>query len=293
MIATVDAPVQRLPRYDAPSGLDAARVARLAGLPAAQVEVVDEVGSTNQALLGRPPGDAPAVLIALRQVAGRGRRGRAWIGDPRDGLAMSVSMSRPLVPGSPALTGLTPALGLALAQALVPCVPDLSLKWPNDLQRDGRKVAGMLVETRHAAGRERVVVGVGINLRVSDALARSVDQPIAGLLDALPEGGAGAPSREEIAGLVARALVDALGRFFRDGFADTARRWPRFDALAGRDVSVVDDGRILFAGRAEGIDETGALRVRTAERVVPVTIGDVSVRAAPRSGAPPAVPEGR
>ena len=281
MIATVDAPVQRLPRHDASSDVDAARVARLAGLPAAQVEVVDEIGSTNQALLARPPCEAPAVLIALNQVAGRGRRGRAWVGDPRDGLALSVSMSRPLAPGTPPLAGLTPALGLALAEALAPRVPGLVVKWPNDLQRDGRKVAGTLVETRHADGRERVVVGVGVNLRVSEALARGVDQPIAGLLDGLPPDGAAALSREDVAGLVARALVDALGRFFRDGFADTARRWPRFDALAGRDVVVTDAGQPLFSGRAEGIDDTGALRVRTAERVVAVTVGDVSVRVSP------------
>lgn len=281
MIATVDAPVQRVPRHDASSDVDAARVARLAGLPAAQVEVVDEIGSTNQALLARPPCEAPAVLIALNQVAGRGRRGRAWVGDPRDGLALSVSMSRPLAPGTPPLAGLTPALGLALAEALAPRVPGLVVKWPNDLQRDGRKVAGTLVETRHADGRERVVVGVGVNLRVSEALARGVDQPIAGLLDGLPPDGAAALSREDVAGLVARALVDALGRFFRDGFADTARRWPRLDALAGRDVVVTDAGQLLFSGRAEGIDDTGALRVRTAERVVAVTVGDVSVRVSP------------
>lgn len=278
MIATVDAPVQRLPRHGASSDVDAARVARLAGLPAAQVEVVDEIGSTNQALLARPSCEVPTVLIALNQSAGRGRRGRAWVGDPRDGLALSVSMSRALAPGARSLAGLTPALGLALAEALAPRVPGLVVKWPNDLQRNGRKVAGTLVETRHADGRERVVVGVGVNLRVSDALARGVDQPIAGLLDGLsPEGGAGL-SREDVAGLVARALVEALGRFFRDGFADTARRWPRFDALDGRDVVVTDAGQVLLSGRAEGIDDTGALRVRTAERVAAVTVGDVSVR---------------
>ena len=295
MIRAVEAAAQG-PERDDPPGADAAAridgagIARRAGLEPSRVEVVDRIGSTNQELMARPmhdePGE-PTVLVALRQVAGRGRRGRVWRSDARDSLTMSVSVERRLVPGAPALGGLSIALAVGIARAASALAADVALKWPNDLQRGGRKVAGMLVETRRHGEVERVVAGIGTNLRLPVQVAAHLDQPAAGLLD---DAGAHPPSREVVAAAFARALLDAFERFFAHGFADTASRWRQYDALAGREVSVTEDGRELLYGVAQGIDGTGALLVLTAHGPVPVAVGDVSVRARP--GAPAAQARG-
>lgn len=281
MISTVDE-MRRPPRL--PDSIDAcegAALARAARLDASRVQVVAETDSTNLDLMSRPaePGaPSPRLLLARRQRAGRGRRGRTWLSDPLDSLTMSVSVQRPRDPSAPALTGLSLALGVALAELAALHAPDVALKWPNDLLRDGRKCAGMLVETRWAGEFERVVVGVGLNWRLSPSLAESLPQA-GGLLDALPP----AQTRERIAGEIARALIDAALRFFDEGFGDTAARWARFDALAGREVVVFADGAPPATGVAEGVDRSGALRLRTAQGLRPVFAGEVSVRLA---GAP-------
>jgi BirA family biotin operon repressor/biotin-[acetyl-CoA-carboxylase] ligase len=267
-------------------GLDREAVARLAELDASRIEIVAATDSTNQDLMDRPAGLdalAPRILIAVRQRAGRGRRGRAWLSEPEDCLTMSVSLHRVREASAPTLTGLPLALGVAVAETLAPEVKGIGLKWPNDLLREGRKCAGMLVEARTVGELDRVVIGLGLNWHLPESLARPLAAaaggapPFAaagGLFDELPPPAV----RERIAGRVARALIDAAWRFMQHGFGDTALRWARFDALLGREVVVRGDGEPALLGRADGLDRNGALRVRTADGVQSVSAGEVSVR---------------
>lgn len=258
--------------------LDAAAIAAAAGLPAASVRVVAALDSTNAELM-RAQGErdrAPAVLIAARQSAGRGRRGRRWFTDPEAGLALSVRVERERRPGAPALVGLPPAIGVALAEALSTEARAISLKWPNDLYRSGRKFAGVLAESRSVGRIERVVVGVGLNWVLDAATAGAIDQPATGLFEALPA----RAERERVAGRIAGALIAAVEAFFARGIGDTAQRWARFDQLAGREVAVTENGVEILRGVADGLDAAGALRVRVNGQIRAVAVGDVSVRAA-------------
>jgi len=290
MIPPVASPDQQTGRSAATAaGLDAALIAAAAALPASCVEVVDSIDSTNKELMRRPagppgPGGAPAVhlLLAVQQVAGRGRRGRSFVSDPQDSLTFSVAIDHRRGALTPALVGLPLALGVAVAKTASAWVPGIGLKWPNDLLRNGRKCAGMLVETRLSGELERIVIGLGVNLRLPDALARAIDQPACGLF----EPGAAMPPREELAARFARALIDAAERFLSAGFGDTAAQWAPFDVLAGREVTILEDGRAKLAGRADGLDPTGALRLRTSGGgVVAVAVGDVSARLSDLAGA--------
>lgn len=279
MISPVDAPHRCQPRERAAGAVDPADVARAAGLDPSQVRVVDKVGSTNDELMEQPFDDAfgrPRVLIACEQTAGRGRRGRTWFSDPEASLVLSVALSRRVEPHSPVLAGLSLALGVALAQYASRFEREVALKWPNDLLVRSRKVAGILVESRRSGDRERVVAGVGLNLQMPAHLAEVLDQPAAGLFDGMTA----PPPRATIAGELAAALIAAIERFFIEGLADTAQRWRTFDALAGLEVDVLAASGTCLTGRAEGIDATGALRVRSGDCVVPVIAGDVSVRPA-------------
>lgn len=144
--------------------LDPARIARAAGLPPAAVSVVDEVDSTNRVLMeaGWPPVPAaPVLLVARRQTAGRGRLGRTWISGGDDSLTMSVALELSLGDAGERLAALPVLAGVGLAECLADRVGDLALKWPNDLQRAGRKVAGLLCESRLFGDRVRVVAGLG------------------------------------------------------------------------------------------------------------------------------------
>jgi BirA family biotin operon repressor/biotin-[acetyl-CoA-carboxylase] ligase len=108
-------------------------------------------------------GDGVAV-VADAQSAGRGRSGRAWAHAPGKGLALSVALH---LGCDVRQAGVIPlGAGLALQRAIASLGVRASLKWPNDLLLNGRKLAGILCEVRHmAAGGDAVVIGVGVNVR--------------------------------------------------------------------------------------------------------------------------------
>lgn len=269
-----------------------------AGITNLLVEAVAETGSTNRVLMDAPFGEGPAparLLATARQTAGRGRQGRGWVMEPGRSAAFSIAIERLSNGGKPAV-GLSIAAGVAVAGALAGLLDHggaggaanaaaeglqdgIGLKWPNDLQRAGRKVGGILVESRRApaggAQLERYVVGIGLNLIAPRDERGAIGQPVTGLFDgeSLP-----VPA-EHIVGQVAAAVVDAAGLFFREGLAPFADGWHRFDALRGRQVLAFTDGRTEAAGIARGIDADGALLLDTAAGLRAVRSGEVSVRA--------------
>jgi BirA family biotin operon repressor/biotin-[acetyl-CoA-carboxylase] ligase len=266
-------------REPADGRVDAGRLADLLGGWA--IAWPQACASTNQVAMQAPFGDrpaGPALVGTTRQTAGRGRRGRGWTSPAGTSLTFSMAFERGVADGGAALGGWSIAAGIAIAEALRAWAPELRLKWPNDLQRAGRKCAGILVELRHggaAAGIERVVVGVGVNLLPDPALQHAVDQPLVALVDRVE----GLGAREAVVAAVARSVAQAWTIFSTQGLAPFRARWAALDALAGQPVRVVDAGRLLFEGVADGLEPGGELRVRTAEGVRSVVAGDVSVRA--------------
>lgn len=243
----------------------------------AALEVAWTIESTNTALLREPaPPRGARVLLAERQTGGRGRRGRAW--QAPLGASLLLSVSRTFDGGLARLGGLSLVAGLAVARALRAAgVRDVALKWPNDLvvERDGglHKLGGLLVEGGgEHAGPVRAVIGLGLNVRLPEALP--IDQPwidLARLGDARP--------RNAVAAGVLDALLPALDAFDRDGLAPFAAQWPEFDVLAGRDVVLHLADRTEPA-RVLGLADDGALRVHTAHGERTVHAGEVTLRRA-------------
>lgn len=266
------------------STLDAALIRQTAACDGLIVDTIDQIGSTNQALMdapfGRDPG-APRLLAAARQTAGRGRRGRAWLSPDGRSAAFSIALER-LVRSEPPPVAVPVAVGAAAAVALSRWAPDVQLKWPNDLQRAGRKLGGILVECRRSvpdraaggAAIERIVVGLGLNL-LAPPDTRAIGQPACGLFDqqALAEHAA-----EAVIGALAATVVPAIGRCLAEGLDSFLQIWRSFDALDGREVAILDGERLLATGRALGIDDSGRLQVRTAEGVRVLSSGEVSLR---------------
>jgi BirA family biotin operon repressor/biotin-[acetyl-CoA-carboxylase] ligase len=241
----------------------------------AQWQLVFETDSTQRlAHRDGPPSHGAAVVIAERQTAGQGRRGRAWSSPLAAHLYLSVA--RRFAGGLAALTGLSLAVGIAVAEALRGAgFAQVALKWPNDLVAGGRKLGGILVDVRgEAQGPCEAVIGLGLNVRMPAGWPTGIDQPwcdLAGLA-------ASPPSRHDLAVRVLDALLPALERFDAEGFAAFAPCWPALDALAGHAVRVVEGAR-EHEGIAVGIDPDGALRVRHADGERRWHGGEVSLRA--------------
>lgn len=257
--------------------LNADQIRRAFG-PAAQpiaVECVDEIGSTNAALMQRLPElDSPHLLTAQTQTAGRGRAGRAWLSVPGGSLTFSLAWPffRRDVAG---LAGLPLAVGVALGRALQAFSVPVRLKWPNDLLLDGAKLGGVLVETGSVerAGQRQlwVVIGVGINLALPSSAANDLQREI-GQASAL------LGRRNEFLGQAMTQLAQALIQFDSQGFAPFEQAWNAMHAHAGLPVRILDQDRVQCEGLAQGVDARGALLLQTASGVQPVHAGDVSLR---------------
>ncbi len=274
-------------------------------LPGVAVEVVARADSTNTRLIerarshsgqldarisrpgeieaGRPEPHTPhgrrrqdlqsCLLVAEEQTRGRGRLGRDWIATV--GASLTFSLGLPLAPRH--WNGLSLAVGLALADALDPqhngTPPRVGLKWPNDLwllegPGQGRKLGGILIETISVGQHRMCVIGVGLN--VLEQPAAGVANGYACLSEFIPD-----ISAPRALALVAEPLVRAVRRFEAEGFAPLVPGYGRRDLLLGQPVTVAVPEAL--EGIAEGVDEQGALRVRSGE-VHSVVSGEVSVR---------------
>jgi BirA family transcriptional regulator, biotin operon repressor / biotin---[acetyl-CoA-carboxylase] ligase len=279
-------------------------------LPGLSIDVVARCASTNSELLERAriapqavagrPGDAahlepcvgrrqadlqPCLLVAEQQTAGRGRLGRSW--RSARGASLTFSLALLLTPRD--WSGLSLAVGVALAQALQPRAGDapwrLGLKWPNDLWlvadpaieggvAGGRKLGGVLIETLAAGERRLAVVGIGLNVApLPEPLPRELQQRLGCLRELDPQTSAPATLAR-----VALPLVQALKTFEREGFAAFAERYAALDLLLGAEVATTDAR--TPRGIVRGVDARGALRVETAGGVQLIGSGEVSVRPA-------------
>lgn len=257
----------------------------LGSRPIAGLEVHDRIDSTNvramaQAALGAPGG---SVWLAERQTAGRGRRGRPWVSPFGANLYLSILWRYPLAPA--ALGGASLAAGVAVARALRGCgVAGLTLKWPNDLLWQGRKLGGLLLEVSgEAQGPSYLVVGLGLNLRMDERQGQAIDQPWTDLhraLDGTP------PGRNRLAALLIDALAQALERYGRRGLGPFIADWEAFDRLRGQPIAL-RLGERTIAGRYEGIAPDGALRLRTPEGIRCFHAGEVSLGPALPGSPPP------
>jgi BirA family biotin operon repressor/biotin-[acetyl-CoA-carboxylase] ligase len=266
--------------------LDRDAIARHAGAHASRfgVEVVDAVDSTNTLLMRRGAEGAASgsVLAAEWQTSGRGRMGRTW--HAGIGAALTFSLLWRFTQGAGALAGLSLAAGVALARALSSLgVESAALKWPNDVLWDGRKLAGMLIEIQgDALGPSAVVIGVGLNVRLTDAVRARIDQPAADLESACGRH----IDRNAVLGTVLANLADVLDAFAQSGFAPLREEWERYHAHQGAKIAVkLPDGQV-DEGIARGVDENGALLFERGSTVRRLHSAEISVR--PASPAKPA-----
>lgn len=258
--------------------LDAQAINAFLGADAgAPVQVRWSVDSTQQALLGQA-GHCPdlAALLAETQRSGRGRRGRTWLSPPACGVALSCV--KHFERGFAALAGLSPAVGVAVVEALASLdIGGLKLKWPNDVVGPAGKLAGVLIDLKgEYDGPCHGIIGIGMNVRLGEVTRAGIDQAVMALDDLTST----PPDRNLVAARLLWHVRDALQRFEREGFAPFQETFARLDVLRGQRVQAAGlDGRRI-EGIAAGVSARGAMRVQVGATVHEVTGGEVSLRPA-------------
>jgi len=210
-------------------------------------------------------GATRGIVVANEQTAGQGTRGRTWVAAAGTSLLASWIL-RP-APAAPALFAALAGVAVARALATLGC-EDASLKWPNDVELDGRKVAGALAHGSSDGRGGLLVIGIGVNVHQQELPAE-----IARTATSLAIAGHGV---DRLA-LLARITTE-LDRIESPAEQHAAMsEWRERSSLIGRDVAVRSAGRD-FSGRADAIDDEGALLVHTSSGVERVISGDVVVK---------------
>jgi BirA family biotin operon repressor/biotin-[acetyl-CoA-carboxylase] ligase len=200
--------------------------------------------------------------VGLEQHAGKGRQGRTWVSAPGNFYGSTLVQLRP---GDPPAQTLSLAAGLSLAEAVDAAVPGQSvvLKWPNDAVLQGRKLAGILLERSG----DRVVIGFGANLASAPRLPDRVGASLGGKL-----------SPHAFAPVLAASFARLLDLWRQSEPAALAQAWLARAHPVGTPLRVHSGSGEFVAGRFEGIEPDGALRLRRDDGVLDIVrAGDVEL----------------
>ncbi|MEW6679114.1 MAG: biotin--[acetyl-CoA-carboxylase] ligase [Pseudomonadota bacterium] len=238
-------------------------------------QVFDRLPSTNTHLMdaARTGAQHRTVVIAELQTEGRGRRGRSWLAPAGRGLTFSLlwRSSRPAAE----LSGLSLAVGFMLVSALRDLgVAGAEVKWPNDILVAGAKLGGVLIElSGEMQGPSAAVIGVGLNVRGADDIGGQVGQAVTDLAAHGVQ-----RSRNEVLVALLQGLNAGLARFEQVGFPGFLPGWNLCHAFHGQDVALLTGQGERIVGRVEGVDESGALLLRTVSGLGRFHSGEVSLR---------------
>lgn len=240
------------------------------------IRVFEKTMSTNDVVekLARDGVKEGAVVFAESQTKGRGRLGRTWISPARKGLWFSVLLRPALRPQE--ATQLTVAGATALRRAIheqTGLRPEI--KWPNDLLIGGRKLAGILTELSAELDRiKHVTLGIGVDVNLT---AGEFPAELRKFATSLRIESGKAVDRAELAAAILRELDHDYARLCDGGFPTLADEWEAHCTTLGKNV-VIQVGDRKVRGRAESLDDDGALLLRTEHgRLERILGGDVSL----------------
>jgi BirA family biotin operon repressor/biotin-[acetyl-CoA-carboxylase] ligase len=243
------------------------------------VHFLEEIGSTNvhAAELARAGAPEGAVVIADRQLSGKGRLNRSWQSPPGRNVYASIVL-RPKVSLAES-TRVTLAVGIAAAETIAAyCAGAVRLKWPNDVQVRGRKICGILSEMQGCGDQpEFIIVGIGVNINMQKADFQEELREIATSL------------REETGREIDRTdfIIRLLWKFERwyriflsGDFEAVRQRWIQLSQIIGKSVRVAS-GEKIESGKVIGMDDRGALLLLDDDdKIREILAGDVSLREA-------------
>ena len=246
----------------------------MSGPASAPIQVLSEVDSTNAE--ARRRGEAgqtgPVWIVARRQSAGRGRRGREWVSETGNLFATLLTTTSK---GPAEAAQITFVAALAVYDLLCSFVPEalVSIKWPNDVMIAAEKASGILVESgAHEAGGLWLAVGIGVNLAEAPG---GTERPATALGGHLKGDVSGVPTPEAAAQVLARQFAVWLERWETQGFPAVLDAWA--SRCIGLDQACTARlGHETLSGIANGVEADGALRLKLADGSVRlISAGDI------------------
>ncbi|WP_369178865.1 biotin--[acetyl-CoA-carboxylase] ligase [Candidatus Thiodubiliella endoseptemdiera] len=215
--------------------------------------IFDTIPSTNDYLSALVFSPKTQVCVSTRQTQGKGQHNRQWYSDKNSSILLSI---RRIFPADVNLSGLSLVIGLALIEVLD--MPDLKLKWPNDVYYQDKKLAGILIENSLQNQTQSVVIGIGLNIDVNIGC-----QTLWTDLHTI--------SKTPINQLeLTKSLIDKILQFCQifeiKGFEYFTQKWANVDYLHGIEVQY-DDKKQIFSGLCYGVNKEGVLLVKTKDAI--------------------------
>ena len=219
----------------------------------------DSIESTNLFLSNRPFTNKVQLCLAREQTQGKGQYGRQWESQKDSSILFSIRRN---FPQECDLNGLSLVVGLAIVKVLEKecLVEGFKIKWPNDIYFEGKKLAGVLLESQIQSKNQSVVIGVGINYALDQSMTFEIPwTDLAKITKTLPD----------IKLLTAEIINNILvmsEHFSAFGFDDFQSDWKRYDMLQGKRVKCTDL-KDSFEGEVLGVSSKGALKIFTKDGV--------------------------
>jgi len=239
-----------------------------------QLYLFVSINSTNTYLKEQELSKPLLLCITEHQSQGRGRRGKDWC-SPMVG-NIYFSARRRVKISSQEIGCVSLIVGLAIIKALtLEGFTDLSIKWPNDIYQDGKKLAGVLIEVVSMnAEVSDIIIGIGLNIRTSQKYQKEINQPWANLTSAKPSADI---NRSTLLAKIINHIIGDLDELEKSTSENLLLTWPKYDYLLNRNVLVHQHNSTQY-GICRGINEIGELLVESDGAIIAVNAGEVSVR---------------
>jgi len=248
--------------------------AALGDLPLSGLRFFESLGSTNDEALkwaSQAAGDF-SLVIADEQTRGRGRLGRKWFTPPQTALAFSLIL-RPTVAENNYPARVTGLGSLALVDAVSKLGVRAQIKWPNDVLINGKKTAGILVESVWSGeSLDACILGMGVNVLTSSVPpADQLSFPATSLENELGR----PPDRLE---LLHDTLSSLLAWRSRLGSEEFIKSWAASLAFQGRQIQLIRENEPPLNGELLGLESDGSLRIMVNDNLLTVKIGEIHLR---------------
>jgi len=213
----------------------------------------DSIESTNEYLIGQPYSEITQVCVTREQTKGKGQHGRVWCSQKDGSVLFSIRRN---FDASCNLSGLSLVVALAIVKSLEKyCAIDkLGIKWPNDIYFDSKKLAGILLENQLQAGKQSVVIGVGVNFDLAQNFICETPWVCITTINN------NAPDIKVLTAKIINSILCYVDRFEKVGFSIFQDEWLAYDTLRGRRAKV-ERTRKSFTGVVVGVDNKGALLI--------------------------------
>ena len=232
------------------------------------------VSSTNTMLVDfySKGNSADSLFLCEFQYEGRGRRGKTWRSPYASTIMFSLGMK--VSQAQKSIKGLSCALGLSIARSLISLgISNVSVKWPNDVYIDGRKVCGILVELVSInSDSASVVIGVGLNYRLKNNYIDLIDKPTTDLISHGIQ-----KSRSQVLRRLVEKLCEDFRRFTDSGFSVFREDFNGIHWLADRFVEISQASGAVTSGKVVGVSSEGELLLRKGEKEISIIAGEISL----------------